>query len=477
MKQNLLRPIGLYGAMCLILLTGCSKHGGKVVDAQSNQPIPNATVFHNGAITQSDSEGRFVLSKFSAKQPVMVKLPGYRRAKVPAERFTDSNVRLEPFQSKGVYLSFGALKTDSTREGVLAMLNGTDLNTLVVDVKNERGYISMDCDAGAELKIARAAPPAVDDMEAFIKELHARNIYMIGRVVTFRDDALGQGRPDLAVQEEESGKPWQDGAKMKWADAFRSEAQDYNIAVAVSAAAAGFDEILFDSVTIPGGGKKQKLSMENNAANRAAMRKEFWEKAHRALAPYNVYLSVEFGGSSLYGKDQNATVELLRDLAGQVDYLTPTLFPADLGNMLTHRGKKAIASLPYRAVAESIKGGAQIIGSGKQLRPWLQNYESRQLKMSFTERQVALQMQAAVDAGASGFLLWNAASKYTNTAEALKLFASGPVRPDMGQTLVEAESPAAGLTNEPVAQKARLDPVTNTAQAELNTNHVEVAHP
>ncbi len=469
MKKKLFKLCTVF--LAIFAFTACSKHSGKVVDAKSNQPVANATVVHNGVVTHSDSQGKFLLSKFDGSKPVFVKSPGYRRGKAPAQRFTESKVSLEPFQARGVYLSFGALKTDASREAVLALFNESDLNTLVIDVKNERGFISMDSDAGAAIKVARAAPPAIDDMEGFLKELHSKNIYVIGRLQTFRDDALGHDRPDLAIEEQGSGKPWLDGSKMKWGDPFRKEVQDYNIAVAVAAAVAGFDEIQFANINIPGG--KVKLSKENNSQNRDEMRREFWGKAIQALEPYGVYISSEFWGPMIYSNDVIGTRNVLREVAEKVDYLSPAVFPADLSGMFPH-GRRRALTFPYIAVSETIKKGAELVGSPKKFRPWLQHYQASQLKMVFGGKEVAQQMQGAIDAGASGFLLWHGASRYTNTVEALKLFANGMAKPEI--ILAAKETPASD-ESPTILKTEKTRPAVKTAGIEANTNNLKVANP
>ncbi len=431
MKLNLSgRYIGLLSLLVLSMLTGCSKHGGKVTDAETKQPIANAIVMHNGVTTRSDANGRFSLSKFDAKAPVVVKMPGFRRAQAKAERFSDCNIRLEPFQVRALYLSFGALKTE-VRDLVISMLNKTNLNTLVVDIKNERGYVSIDTDAGTEMKIKRASPPSIEDARAFIKELHEKDIYVIGRVITFRDDALCQSRPEWGIVDTKTDQPWHDGTKMKWSDPTRKEVRAYNIAVAKTAAEAGFDEILFATADFPtGDSKRLKFSEENSAAHRAEVRKEFWTAATQELAPYNVFVSVEFWGPNLFFKNETENAkQMLKTIHEYVDYICPTAYPADLTGVLPHRGKY-MADFTYRAVTEMIKRGESTVGSAKKFRPWLQNYKSSLMAtMPWSEREIALQMQATIDAGTSGFMLWHGASRYTNTVEALQLLAAGPVTP------------------------------------------------
>ena len=40
----------------------------------------------------------------------------------------------------------------------------------------------------------------IKDMKEFIEELHAKNVYVIGRIAVFQDPYLTKVRPDLAVK-------------------------------------------------------------------------------------------------------------------------------------------------------------------------------------------------------------------------------------------------------------------------------------
>jgi len=47
-------------------------------------------------------------------------------------------------------------------------------------------------------------------------DFKARGIYTIGRIVTFKDNILGNGRPDLAIMDTRTGKPWIDRENLAW---------------------------------------------------------------------------------------------------------------------------------------------------------------------------------------------------------------------------------------------------------------------
>ena len=86
-------------------------------------------------------------------------------------------------------------------------------------------------------------------------DLKARGIYTIARIVTFKDNILANARPDLAIIDTRTGKPWIDNEKLAWVDPFREEVWAYNIALGQEAIRRGFDEVQFDYVRFPTDGK------------------------------------------------------------------------------------------------------------------------------------------------------------------------------------------------------------------------------
>src|SRR5665647_3301004 len=87
----------------------------------------------------------------------------------------------------------------------------------------------------------------------FLADLKKRGIYTIARIVTFKDTPLSTSRPDLAVQNASTGRPWVDNEGLTWTDATRPEVWDYNIALAVEAIELGFDEVpvSYTHLTLP----------------------------------------------------------------------------------------------------------------------------------------------------------------------------------------------------------------------------------
>src|SRR2546423_1189626 len=100
-------------------------------------------------------------------------------------------------------------------------------------------------------------PATLRDFDAMMADLKARGVYTVARIVTFKDNILATARPDLAILDTRTGKPWIDRENLAWVDPFREEVWAYNIAIAKEAIDRGFDEVQFDYVRFPTDGQLQ----------------------------------------------------------------------------------------------------------------------------------------------------------------------------------------------------------------------------
>src|SRR4029434_5801471 len=138
---------------------------------------------------------------------------------------------------------------------VLDLAARTELNAVVIDVKGDRGWILYRTEVAQALEVRATGPGSLTVFEGRMADLKARGIYTIARIVTFKDNILANSRPDLAIIDTRTGKPWIDNEKLAWLDPFREEAWAYNIAIAKEAIRKGFDEVQFDYVRFPTDGR------------------------------------------------------------------------------------------------------------------------------------------------------------------------------------------------------------------------------
>ncbi len=414
------------------------------MNAQTKEPVADAVVFHNGNVARSDEGGRFQLPKINEKKPLLIKACGYKQASVKAQKDSEPIVYLEPFDAKGIFLSHDGVNSAELREPVLKLIDDTALNALVLDIKGDRGFLSFDCDSELAHQIGAMTRPTIEDPVAFVKKMHARGIYLIGRIVVFKDTMLANKKPEWAIIDSRTKKPWVDKEKLAWVDPFQKKVWEYNISLAVAAAEVGFDEIQFDYVRFPTGETKGiRYSDENNEENRVAAISGLLEMAYRRLLPYNVYLSADVFGMTVWNDNDSGIGQRISRMSPFVDYISPMVYPSGFSTGLPGYQENAIA-IPREVVRESMKQGMQRLGpNSKRLRPWLQHFRDYSFdRRLYKEPEIALQVLACNETKTSGWLFWNAGNRYDYIAGGLKLLEG-----DVSRLRSEPPPAAATTTN------------------------------
>jgi hypothetical protein len=336
--------------------------------------------------------------------------------------------RTPPRSPKGVLMtgySAGGTKFDK----LLRLLNETELNAVVIDIKDERGEISW-LPRSREARIAGAGLPKILDPARTIRRLKKAGIYVIGRIVTFQDSMLAEVRPDLAVQDLGGGiwrtapKPGADKG-LAWLDPYSTEAQDYNIALGVEAIELGFDEIQWDYVRFPTDGDANRIWFRHRDERLPHdVIHDFLARARAQIVPRGAYMSTDLFGLVALVSDDLGIGQKLELIARQVDYISLMLYPSHYNK--PEYGIPDPEKEPYKTVSLSINDAKRRIqGTGAKLRPWLQDFS---LQVPYTPAEVRAQIDAVEDAGINEWLLWNARNDYTE--DAVKSTLTKPPEPD-----------------------------------------------
>jgi hypothetical protein len=414
--------------MLVVLLSGCSRQDGKVLNIADSSPIAGATIFHDGQLVRSDANGRFRLKHANPGKPVLVKAAGYRQASIPVKRYLGLDARLQPFEAKALYLSHAGLGAASLRGPVLDLIDNTSLNTLVIDIKGVRGLISFAWEIPLGYKIGAFANLTVEKPRAFVQEMHKKNIYLVARISVFKDNALGYHMPQWAVMDKEKNKPYRDHEEIVWMDPFQEPVWDYNIALAKGAAELGFDEILFDNVRFPAVKTNElvQYSGENTEGARLGVVTNFLRKASQELSSYPVFISTAISGSVLWRQGDADIGQNLEAITPLVDYVWPYVYPSDLpaGPL---KLKTSPAKIPRQAVLAVLANTVERTGEPPQkFRPWLQSFRDySQAGGEFKEEGIALQIEACSQAKTGGWVIFNPENKYPYVAGAMRRIEDG----------------------------------------------------
>lgn len=405
-----LRIRGLLGI--IVLLThACWAMKGRVVDANTGLGITGAIVTMDGHSVLSDNTGYFQMEVDG--DVIFARAPGYRAAKYLVTDFSKSNstLQLVPFTPKAVYLSVYGIGSKPLRNAVIELIHKRYLNAVVVDMKGDRGLIPYPSEIPLTKTDGARAITTVPDLPRLVNELHSEGIYAIARIVVFKDAPLATARPDLAVKYT-NGQLFRDPEGLSWTDPFQAEVWNYNIAIAVEAARAGFDEIQFDYVRFPDVSRQLRFAQPTTEATRTQAIQDFLREARRQLAPFNVYLAVDVFGYVCWNENDTGIGQRLEDVIQIVDYISPMLYPSCFQYGIP--GYAKAVAYPYEIVHNTLENAQKRLHvSPKRFRPWLQAFKDYAFdRRAFDAEEIQAQIRAAEDFGADGWMLWNPRNSY-----------------------------------------------------------------
>jgi hypothetical protein len=391
---------------------------GRVLDAATGSPLRAASVWAGPTEIVTGADGRFTTPPLETGATVWVKMPGYERRKLVAGEASDVTVKLAPHPIRAAYLTYYGVADRGIRERVLELVERTELNAVVIDVKGDRGLIPYRTTVPDALESGAQGPVIIKDFDEQLAAWKARGIYTIARIVAFKDNVRAQARPDLAIIDTRTGKPWMDRENLAWLDPFREENWDYIIAVAKEAALKGFDEIQFDYVRFPTDGKLSaaRYSQTNNGTTRLPAVAAFLAKARRELGPTGAFLGADIFGYTAFNTNDTDIGQRIEEISVSLDYICPMVYPS--GYHLGIPGVRNPVVNPYEIVKESVRLTRQRSQNpAAQVRPWLQDFRDYAFdKRIFGPAEVRAQIRGSDDGGGIGWMLWNPRNDYTAAA-------------------------------------------------------------
>ena len=317
------------------------------------------------------------------------------------------------FKAKAIYLDPRVTQGPVATGALLDLIDRTELNALVVDVK-ENGVFY---ETGVPFFRDANAVTALYDPAALLAELRRRGIYSIARLVCFKDTPVAMARPDLAVIDVTTGLPWRDMAGHAWVNALQPELWEANAALAVEAAELGFDEIQYDYVRFPTDGNLATMSfgvpLSEQARTSAIL--DFLGQTKVRLAPLGTRLSADIFGFTLV-VDHDLGIGQNAELIGEVvDVVCPMVYPSHWPY-----GSIAVGGLPndfpYETVQVSMEfAKGKLPDEERRIRPWLQGFSLPGYR-PYGSHDVRAQIDAAEAAGVGGWMIWDMGNRYFEEA-------------------------------------------------------------
>jgi len=304
-----------------------------------------------------------------------------------------------PFYIKGIYINSWTAGDQSKMAHLLNLIKETELNAVVIDIKEIDGIIAID--------------NIIPNLKDLVRQLHQENIYAIARIVVFKDGTLSKIKPELALKNQQ-GKLWQDWRGQAWLDPTSKEVWDYHIELAKEAIKIGFDEINFDYIRFPSDGDISTIvyPARANQASKPEIMREFFEYLNKELKPLDVFLSIDLFGLTMVREDDMNIGQLLENAIPYFDFVCPMVYPSHYPP--DFEGYKNPADYPYEIITMNLsRGKERMNNANSKLRPWLQDFN---LGAIYNKKMIELEKQAVYDTSSYGWLLWNPTSRYTEEA-------------------------------------------------------------
>ncbi|MEQ6375496.1 putative glycoside hydrolase [Bacillaceae bacterium S4-13-58] len=402
MEKNILRKLSKYATIFLIGLSIPF-----VVQAEENENAQEKVVnFHSES---------------------MVELTEKKLPDTVARFVYDSGLDFEyPEAVRGIYLT-GNSAGGSRLPQYIDMIKNSDLNSMVIDVKEDNGMLTFRPDEDSPYY--ERSRNLMSNPREILEKLEEEQIYPIARIVVFKDTQLAQDKPEWSFLDS-SGKVWKNNKGESFVNPFVKDVWEYNVGVAKMAAELGFQDIQFDYVRFPEGFERRDKELRysegdyvdyegDNVQKRVQAVTDFVEYAREALKGYDVDVSVDIFGYSATIPEAPGIGQNFTKISENVDVISSMIYPS---HWTSYFGIAKPDTEPYKLVQEYVKVENERLGELENpptSRPWIQDFEAPWLYPSgvpvfqYGKKEVEDQIRALNEAGIKEFLIWNANNRYT----------------------------------------------------------------
>lgn len=325
-----------------------------------------------------------------------------------------------PVKVKGIYVTGPRAGSKEYITELIQLVDTTELNAMVLDIKNDSGEITYKMQIDEVISIGSGVN-YISDIKGLIDELKAHNIYLIARIVAFKDPLLAEKKPELSLTKE-NGKVFKDKNGLQWVNPYKKEVWDYLIKIAKEAVNLGFDEIQFDYIRFATEASIKDVDFGEEAidVSKEDIITEFTKYACEQLKPLGVYVSADVYGTIIDSKvDAKIVGQSYVDMAKYLDYIYPMIYPSHYANGAY--GIEYPDTLPYDLILNVLNrsnSSLKELNNYKNkaiVRPWLQDFTAKWLKnhIEYGPEEIRAQIDAVYDSGYEEWILWNGSNNYT----------------------------------------------------------------
>jgi hypothetical protein len=330
---------------------------------------------------------------------------------IPTDPIPTASHLKTPTEVRALYMSSWVASTPSMRDHIIELVDTTNINALVIDIKDATGKISFTVNDELIANIG-SSQNLIKDISGLIETLHAKNIYVIGRISTFQDPYLTKLKPEWSLRSKKTGEPWKDRKGLSFLDPTKPEVWDYVTRLAQASYNVGFDEINFDYIRFPSDGNIDDILYPDASVSRSDLLERFFQHVDTHVRKQGIPTSADLFGLTTNTTDDMGIGQVLEKAMPYFDFIAPMIYPSHYPK--NFQGYPNPATKPYEIVTFAMKQGverASVVGFGpEKFRPWIQDFD---LGADYTAAMVQDQIRALDELGISSYMVWDPSNKYT----------------------------------------------------------------
>ncbi|MFT6829607.1 MAG: hypothetical protein ACJAV6_000438 [Candidatus Paceibacteria bacterium] len=323
---------------------------------------------------------------------------------------------ITPDSVRAIYMSSWVAGTTSLRNKLIEFVENSDVNAVIIDIKDSTGVISFDMDHPL-IDELETDSSRIRNIEGLIEELHAKNIYVIGRLTAFQDPLLSGKKPEWSFKRVDNGALWEDRKGLSFINPRYEGPWNYLATIAEESYKVGFDEINIDYIRFPSDGEISNIDYQlSEGETRPDVMKRFYEYMDTRIRGKGIPMSADIFGLVTTTKGDIGIGQIFEDIYPHFDAIAPMVYPSHYSTGFF--GFENPNANPYQVVTQSMTAGMEraiAIGEDPQkLRTWIQDFSLGSPSYGVTE--VRAQIDATFDIGLDSYMSWDPKNKYTKNA-------------------------------------------------------------
>lgn len=363
-----------------------------------------------------------------------------------------------PESVKALYMSACVAGTPSFRDDLVQLVQETELNSIMIDIKDYSGTLAFAPEHEFWLPAWQQTNCGARDMREFIERLHALDIYVIGRITVFQDPFHAARHPEWAVRRSD-GSVWSDHKGLHFIDVAAQEYWKRIVDLSADAYNLGFDELNYDYVRYPSDGNVQDIVFPHTEgsewpgqkpANLEAFfvylrqavddetRYDAWQHVNTGRATATPWISADLFGMTTSNHDDLSIGQVQERAVPYFDFIAPMVYPSHYPNGWHGYGNPN--HYPYAVVNAAMSDGVrrlqattspvdafthERIGTStpalyrkpsyepSKFRTWIQDFD---YGGDYGPEEVRAQIKGSYDAGVMSWMLWAPSNRYTQAA-------------------------------------------------------------